>query len=125
MAAETSLPLHGLLHPPARGDVVVDDVTAAPYKYAARSGVARGERRFAACYERALGVDAEASGVLVVTVLVGAAGFVGATIVSVNRGLSAELARCVEAGVRASRFEPPNGGTATVSITLRFVPQKG
>lgn len=80
------------------------------------AGMAAGFRR---CYAHALRQDAGTRGVLEVTASIDAAGVVSSMQES-HTGLTPGLVSCILAGVQASVFASPQGGSAIIVIPIRF-----
>lgn len=73
---------------------------------------------FQRCYKAALEKDPTTAGSVRVTCDVGATGAIGSASSAASKGIGKDLANCVAARVRKAKFKAPNGGRATVMITV-------
>lgn len=104
---------------PAAG--IADAPIAAGGSIANTPAVVAGMRAgFRRCYAQGLKEDASIEGSLTVEASVGANGEVTASKVTRMKGLSATVASCIEGVVSSRRFDPPEGGGATVAIPVTF-----
>jgi len=77
---------------------------------------------FRSCYQRGLAENPDAAGNITLTIRVGAGGEV--TGVSGSSGtLPASVVACVKARAQAAQFDPPEGGSAVISVPVTFVKQ--
>lgn len=74
---------------------------------------------FRNCYSRELAQNPDAQGSMLLTIMVGEGGEV-VRVVSNNTGNLGDAVACVLARARAAQFEPPNGGSATISTQITF-----
>jgi hypothetical protein len=73
---------------------------------------------FQRCYQSALEKDPTSTGSVRVTVDVGATGAIGSASSAASKGIGKDLANCIATRVRKAKFKAPNGGRATVMITI-------
>jgi len=81
--------------------------------------------RARACYNRSLQQDPSQQGKVVVSIRVGPSGEVASATAAQCNGLSASMCACVAAAARNLMFEPPSGGTVTLTVPMNFVSQGG
>jgi TonB family protein len=77
---------------------------------------------FRGCYNRGLACDSNMTGLVRVTVKVGASGEVLSAIATSSSGLSTQVIDCTVARVQAAKFSPPPAGEATIVIPVSFAP---
>jgi len=85
----------------------------------ARAGSAR------PCYERALRVNSNLQGKLMLTVRVDPQGNVCSASISQDAIHSPEVSNCVTGMFRSAKFPPPTGGCIDVNLPLSFSPREG
>ncbi|NUP07186.1 MAG: AgmX/PglI C-terminal domain-containing protein [Polyangiaceae bacterium] len=83
------------------------------------AGMAAGFRR---CYNRGLTEDPKLAGALKVTAKIGPSGEVQSAKAQPGHKLGDKVAVCVEQVVFSRSFAPPEGGSATLTIPVSFVP---
>lgn len=89
----------------------------------ASSVVARMRAGFRACYNRALQTNPDISGRADLRIKVGPGGEVQGVAARKSGTLPASVVSCLKARARRARFQPPQGGTAVVSVPVTFVKQ--
>jgi outer membrane biosynthesis protein TonB len=85
----------------------------------ARAGSAR------PCYERALRVNSNLQGKLMLTVRVDPQGNVCSAAITQDAIHSPEVSNCVTGMFRSAKFPPPTGGCIDVNLPLSFAPKEG
>jgi TonB family protein len=75
-----------------------------------------------ACYRHEIDTDPNARGTVRVTATVGPNGEVK-SVQTANGGLSSAMASCVSRVVKGAVFNPPEGGSAIVTVPMTFIPQ--
>lgn len=78
---------------------------------------------FSRCYQRGLAENPDAGGSIKLTIRVGPGGEVVGVTASPSGNLSATVVSCVQARVGVAQFEPPEGGSAVISVPVTFVKQ--
>lgn len=78
---------------------------------------------FRACYQRGLSEDPDAGGSIKLTIRVGPGGEVSGVTASPSGNLSATVVSCVQNRAQMAQFEPPEGGSAVISVPVTFVKQ--
>jgi hypothetical protein len=78
---------------------------------------------FSRCYQRGLNENPDAGGSIKLTIRVGAGGEVSGVTASPSGNLSAAVVSCVQARAQAVQFDPPEGGSAVISVPVTFVKQ--
>lgn len=89
----------------------------------ASSVVARMRAGFRACYNRGLAKNPDASGRISLKIRVGAGGEVTGVAASSSGNIPASVLSCVKSRARSGRFNPPDGGSAVISVPVTFVKQ--
>lgn len=77
---------------------------------------------FGKCYQQGLDLDPQMAGSVRLTISVGADGGVS-HVDSRAAGVSETVAACVEAEAMRAQFNPPEGGSAVISVPVSFVKQ--
>ena len=77
---------------------------------------------FRNCYQRGLGENPDAGGSIMLAVRVAPGGEVEDVIPTSPGGLPDSVIACVVARVRASQFDPPDGGSAIINVPVTFTP---
>jgi outer membrane biosynthesis protein TonB len=85
--------------------------------------VARMRAGFRACYNRGLASNPDAAGRVVLKLKIGPGGEVAGVSASASGNLPASVVACLKSRARSGRFEPPEGGSAIVSVPVTFVAQ--
>jgi hypothetical protein len=78
---------------------------------------------FRACYQRGLDENPDAGGSIKLTIRVGPGGEVAGVSASPSGTLSATIVSCVQARAQKALFDPPEGGSAVISVPVTFVKQ--
>lgn len=90
----------------------------------ANAVVARMSAGFRRCYNQGLSSNPDMSGRVNVTARIGPGGEVQSVTATPSGSISADVANCIAARVRSARFDPPEGGAATINIPVTLVQQK-
>ena len=90
----------------------------------AQSVVSRMGAAFRRCYTNGLNSDPNMSGKVTLTARIGPNGEVQSVSVSTSGTISGDVAQCIANRLRSAQFDPPEGGTATISIPVTLIPQK-
>lgn len=90
----------------------------------ANAVVARMSAGFRRCYNQGLASNPDMSGRVNVSARIGPGGEVQSVTATPSGTISSDVANCIAARVRSARFDPPEGGAATINIPVTLVQQK-
>ncbi len=81
-------------------------------------------KAFEACYKEGLKANPDEEGSVKLTASVGLSGEVTNVAVSELKGLSQAVVDCASDKLKKAKFEPPQGGLATLVVPLTFTTKK-